>query len=394
MEGYLSLSLKSFILNRRFLTLDVFRGATVALMILVNNPGSWSYIYSPLEHANWHGCTPTDLVFPFFLFAVGNSLAFGMPKLKSGTAAGFMKKVFLRAALIFLIGLLLNWSPFVRWDDGNLVLKTWQNLRVFGVLQRIALAYLLASLLIYLVNQRQLIISLVILLTGYWLATLFLGTQNSPYSLEGFWGTPIDRTLLGNHIYKGEGVPFDPEGLVSTLGSIGEVIIGYLCGRFILLKGADYPSITRLFTAGTLLTFAGFCTDLVFPINKKIWSSSFVLYTSGIAILIIALLLFLLEIKDRKGALSKFCEVFGKNPLFIFVLSGLLPRTLGLIRIPVQTANGSTGHETPFAWFFHHVCEPLFKSPYNSSLFYAICMVAFYWLIGSILDRKKIYIKV
>ncbi|MEO6914963.1 MAG: heparan-alpha-glucosaminide N-acetyltransferase domain-containing protein [Chitinophagaceae bacterium] len=375
----------------RFYALDVFRGATVALMILVNNPGSWNYIYSPLEHAPWHGCTPTDLVFPFFLFAVGNALAFGMPALKNGKTAPFLKKVMVRSIIIFLIGLLLNWAPFVQWDRNELVFKSLGNLRIFGVLQRIALAYLFASLFIFFLSSKNLIFLLLTILAGYWLLSWMLGQPGSPYSLEGFWGTSIDRGLLGNnHIYKGEGVSFDPEGLVSTMGSIAQVIIGYLIGSYVIRKGSDFVLATHLFVAGTLLTFLGFCWDLVYPINKKIWTSSYVLYTSGLAILILALLIYLIEIRKDRGRLTRFFEVFGKNPLFIFVLSGFLPRLLGLIRIPAA----GVATQTPFAWFYQHICKPVFSSPFNASFFYALCLVGLYWSIGYLLDKKKIYIKV
>jgi predicted acyltransferase len=378
-------------LKPRYYSLDVFRGATVAFMILVNNPGNWSYLYSPLDHATWHGCTPTDLVFPFFLFAVGNAMAFGMPALKSGKPAAFWKKAGYRALLIFVIGLLLNWSPFVRWENDSLVLKSLDNLRIFGVLQRIALAYFFAATLIYYLSYRSLLFALVALLFVYWVLTFLLGTPGSPYSLEGFFGTAIDRNLFGNeHIYKGEGVPFDPEGLFSTLGSVSQVIIGYLAGRYILLNGAGFKLTTYLFAAGALLTATGFAWDLVYPINKKIWTSSYVIYTSGLAITLLALLILFIELQHRKGRLTRFFEVFGKNPLFIFVLSGFLPRALALIHIP--TPGGKS--QSPFSWFYQHFCQPVFSSEYNASLVYALVMVAIYWCIGYLLDRKRIYIKV
>jgi predicted acyltransferase len=385
------MTLKPPELKTRHYSLDVFRGATVAFMILVNNPGNWSYLYSPLDHATWHGCTPTDLVFPFFLFAVGNAMAFGMPALKNGLRTRFWRKVGFRALLIFLIGLLLNWSPFVRWENDSLILKPLSSLRFFGVLQRIALAYFFSAILIYHLGLRQLLVSLTGLLTGYWLLTFFLGTAGSPYSLEGFIGTNIDRRLFGNdHLYKGEGVPFDPEGLFSTIGAVSQVIIGYLVGRYILLKGAGYKLATYLFAAGAVLTAAGFTWDLFYPVNKKIWTSSYVLYTSGLAITLLALLIVFIEIPNYKGKLTRFFEVFGKNPLFIFVLSGVLPRTLSLIRIPAMGGKW----QSPFSWFYQHVCQPVFISEYNASLVYALVMVAMYWCIGFWLDKKRIYVKV
>jgi predicted acyltransferase len=202
--------------QQRYYSLDVFRGTTVALMILVNNPGSWGHIFSPLEHANWHGCTPTDLVFPFFLFAVGNAMSFVMPKLALGTAADFWKKVIKRTLLIFAIGLLLNWSPFVKWSDNHLIFKVWENVRILGVLQRIALCYFFASVIVYYGKSRMALFIGMMILVIYWVLNIVFGAAGHPYSLSGYFGNAIDQNILGvSHIYKGEGVPFDPEGLVS-----------------------------------------------------------------------------------------------------------------------------------------------------------------------------------
>lgn len=200
-------------MNDRYYPLDVFRGATVALMILVNNPGSWGHIYLPFEHANWHGSTPTDLVFPFFLFAVGNSLAFVMPRLQQKGHAFFIRKVMKRTMLIFAIGLFLNWSPFIQWKDYALVFKPWEAVRILGVLQRIALCYFFASIIIFFSHLRGAFISCIVLLVGYWLLCLLFGREGDPYSLVGYFGTAVDKSILGeNHMYKGEGDAFEPEG--------------------------------------------------------------------------------------------------------------------------------------------------------------------------------------
>ena len=224
--------------TQRYQSLDVFRGATVALMILVNNPGSWGHIFSPLAHASWHGLTPTDLVFPFFLFAVGNAMSFVMPKLAKGTDLDFWKKVLKRTILIFAIGLFLNWSPFVKWSDGALVFKQWEQIRILGVLQRIALCYFFASVIIYYGKSTWALYIGAVILLLYWLLTTLLGAPGHPYSLSGYFGNAIDQSILGiTHIYKGEGVPFDPEGLTSTLPAIVQVIFGFLVGEYIQNKG-------------------------------------------------------------------------------------------------------------------------------------------------------------
>jgi len=377
-------------LKQRFYSLDVFRGATVAFMILVNNPGSWSYIYAPLEHAPWHGCTPTDLVFPFFLFAVGNAMAFVMPRLQEAGNAVFLRKVFTRTVLIFGIGLFLNWFPFVKWSGDHLVFKSWTEparaggepggIRILGVLQRIALAYCFASLIIYYGKIRVALVTGVIVLLGYWAVCLAGGRSGDPYSLPGYFGTAIDKAVLGAaHMYKGEGVAFDPEGIASTLPAVVQVIFGYLVGHYILQKGKTYEMIAGLFVVGCIFIFTGFCWDMVFPINKKIWSSSFVVYTTGLAILVLCVLMYVIEMRGVRGWWSKFFDVFGKNALFIFMISGILPRLYVLLRVS--------------GWMYDHVFSRAFGFM-NGSLLDAVFTVLTFWVLAYLLDRKKIYIKV
>ncbi len=391
-------------MNKRFYSLDVFRGATVALMILVNNPGTWAHIYAPLKHAPWHGCTPTDLVFPFFLFAVGNAMSFVMPKLQQGGDGMFWKKVIKRTLLIFLIGLLLNWSPFVRWNGDLLEIKPLDNLRIMGVLQRIALCYFFASVIVYYFKQRGAFVAAAVLLLLYWILCLLLGTPGDPYSLNGWFGNSIDKNILGEaHLYTGEGVPFDPEGLMSTFAAIVQVIFGYLVGDYMQKMGktnenntnGSYQMIASLFVTATILTVTGLAWGMVFPINKKIWTSSYTIYTTGLAIYTIATMIYFIEMKRAKNWLTKFFDVFGKNPLFIFVLSGFLPRALGLIRIPNGINNeGLPKYLSPFAWFYENICKQVPGIPENGSLVYAISMIMMYWAICYWLNKKKIYIKV
>lgn len=425
-------------------------------MILVNNPGSWAHIYSPLKHAPWHGCTPTDLVFPFFLFAVGNAMAFVMPRLEEAGTNAFLKKVITRTLIIFAIGLFLNWSPFIRWDNGNLEFKHWvdpenpeSGIRILGVLQRIALSYFFASLIIYFFKVRGALLSSFLLLMIYWVLCLLGGKPGDPYSLAGYFGTAVDKNVLGvAHMYKGEGVPFDPEGITSTLTSIVQVIFGYFVGFYIRAKGKTYEMLTNLFIAGSILIFTGFAWDLVFPINKKIWTSSYVLYTTGLAIMVLAVMIYLVEMKkahespglkfsrkwydyvilplfifitvwfaDTKeqrialvfaaivvylivkmlieNKLFRFFDVFGKNALFIFFLSGFLPRIVSLIRwVESIDANGKKSYTNAFSWFYHHICAPVSGNPKAGSLLYALWTIIFYWVIVYFMDRKKIYIKV
>ena len=392
-------------LNQRFYSLDVFRGATVCLMILVNNPGSWAHIYAPLDHAKWHGLTPTDLVFPFFLFAVGNALSFVMPKLEAGGDAVFWKKVLKRSLLIFGIGLFLTWWPFVKWTDTGLVFKQWayvdakgipQGVRILGVLARIAICYFFASVIIYYLKARAAFLVGLILLLLYWALCFLLGDKTDPYSMTGWFGNKVDRAVLGlAHIYKGEKVPFDPEGIMSTLPAIVQVIFGYLVGDYIQKKGKNFEMLTGLFVAGVAFILTGFCWDMVFPINKKIWTSSYTIYTTGLAIITIATMIYLIEFKNVKGWLSRFFDVFGKNALFVFALSAFLPKGLALIRIPDHLNDkGVMIYVNPWNWLYQKVFVHIPGDPKIGSLLYALCVITLMWAICWWMDKKKIYVKV
>jgi predicted acyltransferase len=392
-------------MNQRFYSLDIFRGATVALMIMVNNPGSWGHIYGPLEHAPWHGVTPTDLVFPFFLFAVGNAMAFVLPKLEAAGEGFFWKKIIKRTILIFLIGLFLNWFPFIKWDNDLLVGKPWafitadgkvSGVRIFGVLQRIALCYFFASVIAHYFKQRGAFVISAFILLAYWFLCVAANPAD-PYSLAGWFGTKIDLELVGEaHMYKGEGIAFDPEGLMSIPTAIVEVIFGYLAGSYILQKGKTPEMVNGLFVAGCVLIFTGYCWDMVFPINKKIWTSSYTVYTTGLALLILAVMIYVIEFKGWRGKWSRFFDAFGKNALFIFVLSGTLPRLLALIRIQgTYGLDGKLTYLTPFSWFYENICKKILPvEPRIGSLIYALCFIAMMWFLAWILDKKKIYIKV
>lgn len=402
--------------KKRYYSLDVFRGATVALMILVNNPGSWSYMFAPLKHAPWHGCTPTDLVFPFFLFAVGNAMAFVMPRLRESGEGIFWKKVIKRTVLIFLIGLFLNWWPFVQWSGDSLSFRAWvdadnpeRGVRILGVLQRIAFAYFFASILAFYFREKILIwISAAVLLVYWWMTYTF--GIGDPYSLEGWFGTGIDKSILGvAHMYKGEGIPFDPEGLISTLPSIIQVVFGFLTGNFIrnqgkvdwlwrklpALEGGQYRLVSGLMVTGFMVLIIGWIWSLGFPINKKIWTSSYVLYTTGLAVLTIGLMIWYIEILGVKNNVTRFFDVFGKNPLFIFVLSGLLPRFLSLFRIPTGvTEQGVQKYTSALPWYYNNVCAKVPGPPELGSFIYALSFLCLMWGICYYLDKKSIYIKV
>lgn len=378
---------------------------TVAFMILVNTPGSWSHIYPPLDHANWHGCSPTDLVFPFFLFALGNALAFVMPRSIQQGSKAFWAKTTKRALLIFTIGLLLNWFPFVKYNTaGELVAKPFLDLRLLGVLQRIALCYFFASIIAYYLKPAASFLAALALLLIYWVLCVSLGAPGDPFSINGWFGTRIDLLLLGEtHMYHGEGRAFDPEGIASTLPAIAQVLIGYVTGDYIIKKVAVaentvtdnryYPLVANLLVISLMLLFTGLCWNSLFPINKKIWTSSYVVYTSGMAIIILALCIYALEIKQWRKGWAPFFDSFGKNPLFIFVLSGVWARLYGLVRWEDGIKDGKPVFKGLGGYMYDHIFVPLFGAM-NGSLFYAIFHVLIFWLIALWLDKKKIYIKV
>ena len=384
-------------MNQRFYSLDVFRGATVALMILVNNPGTWAHIFPPLEHASWHGLTPTDLVFPFLLFAVGNAMAFVMPKLEAAGKSRFWFKIIKRSLLIFFIGVFLNGFPFIKYDEaGHFVARPLANLRIFGVLQRIAVAYFFASVIIHFFKVRGSFVMGAFILLGYWFLCV-AANPSDPFSLQGWFGTNLDKALLGeSHMYHGEGVAFDPEGLMSSFAPIVQVILGYLAGNYILQKGKTPEMLNGLFVAGVVLIFTGLCWNMVFPINKKIWTSSYTVYTTGLAIITLSVMIYLIEFKGRKGCWTHFFDVFGKNALFIYAMSALIPNILWLIRI----RNGVDHENKPIYrnalnWFYENLCKPILPSdPRIGSLIYALCFIAMMWFFAWLLHRKKIYIKV
>lgn len=386
-------------LNQRYYSLDVFRGATVAFMILVNNQPGAAYV--PLDHAPWHGLTPTDLVFPFFLFAVGNALAFVMPRFEQAGTAAFLKKVLKRTLLIFVIGFLLNWFPFFHWDHGRLIPTSWEYLndkgvlvgiRVMGVLQRIALCYGLGAIIVYFAKLRGAFFLGGCMLLLYWALCLLLGTPGDPFSIDGYFGTAVDKAVFGPvHMYHGEGVAFDPEGIASTLPAIVNVILGYFAGTYLQKKGKSYETLTHFFVAAVILLFAGYTWGTLFPINKKIWTSSYVLVSAGWALCCLSLLIYFIEFRGAQGGWSRFCDVFGKNPLFIFIVAGAFPRLVRLIRWP----DGAGGYDNPMAWFLHKICDPLSGGrAENASLIYAVTLILLYWLLAWTLDKKRIYIRV
>ncbi|MBK3516737.1 acyltransferase family protein [Carboxylicivirga marina] len=369
--------------SKRYLALDVLRGITIAGMILVNTPGSWSYIYPPLRHAAWHGCTPTDLVFPFFLFVMGVSMFFSFSKYGDGLNKTSLLKIGKRGFLIFAIGLFLN--SFPQWQTN------FSELRIMGVLQRIAVVYIFSSLIVLSFNKKGIIISSILLVLCHWLALHLLGGEQ-PYSLEHNATIPFDRAILGeNHLYKGFGIPFDPEGLFSSVSAIATALLGYLIGLLIKNTEKNKLPLKLLFFGGGLVLL-GLIWNMVLPINKPLWTGSYVVYTAGLAILLLSLLVWLVDIKGYKSWTS-FFVVFGMNPLLIFAFSILWVKILVRL-IKISSINGDAPAVINGYTALYQKVFVLVAGHMNGSLLFALTHIVFFWLIGWILYKKKVFIKV
>jgi predicted acyltransferase len=365
----------------RFLSLDVFRGLTVCLMIVVNTAGPGAKAYTQLVHAPWFGFTAADAVFPSFLFAVGCSMAFAFSR--PIPTNEFMAKVLRRTALIFLLGFLMYWFPFVKKIDGHWALIPFADTRVMGVLQRIALCYMLAAFAVRWLSPRLIVALSAVLLLGYWAILMTLGDPAAPLSKLGNAGTHLDLFLIGeNHLYRKDG-GFDPEGLLGTLPSTVNVLAGYLAARFLKENPGSQSAMARMAIAGVVLILAGLAWSPLFPIAKKLWTGSFVLLTVGIDLVLLAGLTKLLEGKDSNPG-TYFFQVFGLNPLVIYLFSEIFVIVLGMI----QVAPGVGIYE----WVGVNIFQAMAPGAFGSLL----CAVAYMlvcWLLGYVMARRGIVVK-
>jgi predicted acyltransferase len=371
--------------NNRFTTLDVFRGMTICFMIIVNSPGSGANPWTPLDHATWFGFTPTDLVFPSFLFAVGNALSFSKKKFETNPA--FLAKIFKRSLIIFLLGYLMYWFPFMHRDQDTWTFNQISNTRIMGVLQRIALCYLFGSLIVHYYSKKTAIITSIALLLVYWAFLLIYGDNGQEYSMLGNAGTKLDIIILGNaHLYHDHGGPiaFDPEGLLSTITGIVNVIGGYLAGAYIQRKGKNYECVAKLLMMGALLIGVALFWGQFFPIAKKLWTSSFVVLTIGLDLLILCILIYVIELKSIKWG-SNFFLVFGRNSLAIYLLSELLLVIIQLVLVKPGLPF--------FGWINKEFYQAIFPGPLGTLMF-ALSFMLLCWAVGYIMDKKKLYIKI
>lgn len=366
----------------RLVSLDVFRGITIAGMVLVNNPGSWEHIYWPLEHAEWHGWTPTDLVFPFFLFIVGVAitLAFGSRVESGRSARDLYLKVIKRTLIIFAIGLFLNALPYFGLSE----------LRIPGVLQRIAVCYLFACLIFLMTKVRTQVAVTIALLVAYWLLVKFIpapGFAAGDLTKEGSLPSFIDRFVFGKHVWAQAKV-YDPEGLLSTIPALTTTLIGVLTGSWLRSKKSPYEKVAGLFVAGAICVAIGWSWNSFFPINKALWTSSYVLFTGGLGLQFLALCYWVIDINGYRRWTKPF-EIFGVNAIALYVVADLIAVLLELIKV-----SRPDGAKISFgSWIFENLFAS-WASPVNASLAFAFTFVLVCLGLMWILYRRKIFIKV
>lgn len=379
----------------RILALDILRGITIAGMILVNNPGSWSKVYAPLGHAEWNGLTPTDLVFPFFMFIMGISTFISLRKYNFKANKASVRKIVKRTVLLYLVGLGIAWFSLTMRNFNSAALTelpflqrlgqsmwNFDRIRILGVIPRLAICYGVASIVALTMKHKYIPHLIAALLIGYFI--LLLVGNGFAYDRTNILSI-VDYKILGEaHMYIDNGI--EPEGILSTIPAIAHVLIGFLVGKVMFEREEIHSKIEWLFIIGTILTFAGFLFNYACPINKKIWSPSFVLVTCGLGASMLALLIWIIDVKGKKRW-SRFFEAFGINPLFMYVLGAVLAIIAGnIILYP-------GGEKTSLKGFIYgNLLQPVFGD-YPGSLVYALLFVGFNWIFGYYLYKKKIFIK-
>ncbi|KAF2332002.1 acyltransferase family protein [Flavobacterium daemonense] len=421
--------------KERLTSLDVFRGFTILLMTIVNNPGSWDSIYAPLEHAEWHGCTPTDLVFPFFVFIMGTAIPFAMP-VKHFDGAVF-NKILVRSLRIFCLGLFLSVFSRIHLFGlegipllavrlviafavayallGNFSMKIktilavgiflilislafsglehFEDTRIPGVLQRIAIVYFFSSILYLKTNLKTQLVVLATLLIGYWILMAFVpvpGFGPANFDKGTNLAAWLDNTLLNGHLWIASKT-WDPEGILSTLPAIGTGILGMYIGQLLNLQICKTEIIKKTAITGAALVIAGLFWNIIFPINKSLWTSSYVLYTAGIATICLTILYYIIDVQGYKKW-TKFFLIWGVNPMIVFFFSGVIPRVLTAIKVQNPEIGGEEiSLQTAI---YKHGIAPLFENPLNSSLAFALAYAAFWSIILWIFYKKKLIFKV
>src|SRR5712691_2866664 len=369
--------------SNRLVSLDVFRGLTVVGMVLVNNPGSWAHIYWPLEHAEWNGWTPTDLIFPFFLFIVGVAipLALGKRVERGDQRRDLFLKIVYRTFVIFMLGEFLAGFPYFHLS----------TIRIPGVLQRIAVCYFFASIIFIKTRPRTQVIIALALLIVYWLLMKHVavpGYYAGDLSKEGSLASYIDRRVFGPHIWK-QGIVYDPEGILSTMGALATTLFGILTGNLIRVKDrTPIEKVAHMFIAGVCCVCVGWAWNACFPINKSLWTSSYVFFTGGLALQFLALCYWLIDIKGYKAWTKPFV-IFGVNAIMLFVGRGIMARSLTLIKVP--KGDGTT--QALQTYIYNHAFGS-WLVPNKASLAFAITFILLWLFLLWLLYRKNVIIKI
>ncbi len=421
--------------KERLISLDVFRGFTILLMTIVNNPGSWAAIYPPLAHAEWHGCTPTDLVFPFFIFIMGTAIPFAMPSKHFDYAV--FNKIIVRSLRIFCLGLFLNYFSrieifglegisillirlmitfavaYALLGNFSLKIKTYlvfgifailiilayshieafQEVRIPGVLQRIGIVYFFVSLLYLKTNLKTQFLVAASILLGYWIALAFVpvpGFGAANFEKGTNLAAWLDNLVLKGHLWS-YSKTWDPEGILSTVPAVATGILGMFIGQILNLKIQQTKILKKIAVIGFGLIIAGLLWSVLFPINKSLWTSSYVLYSAGIATLCLTLLYFLIDVANYKKW-TKLFLIWGVNPMIVFFFSGIIPRVLSTITI--QNPEISTEQINLQSYFYKFCIVPIFSNPMNASLTFAVVYAIFWSLILWVFYKNKLIFKV
>lgn len=421
--------------KERLISLDVFRGFTILLMTIVNNPGSWGHIYPPLEHAEWNGCTPTDMVFPFFIFIMGTAIPFAMPDKQFDIT--IFNKIIVRSLRIFCLGLFLNYFSkielfglegasllalrliitfgvaYALLGNFNLKVKTYlvlgifatllflaysqieayRDVRIPGVLQRIAIVYFFSSLLYLKTNQKMQLLIASFILMGYWLLMAFVpvpGFGEANFEKGTNLAAWLDNLLLNGHLWS-YSKTWDPEGILSTLPAIATGIFGMYIGQILNLQIPKIEIGKKNVIIGIALVITGLIWNIIFPINKSLWSSSYVLYTAGIATLCLTLLYYIIDVFNYKKW-TKFFLIWGVNPMIVFFFSGIIPRVLSSIK--VQNPEVTAEHINLQNFIYSYRIVPIFSNPLNASLAFALLYALLWSLILWVFYKNKLIFKV
>lgn len=370
----------------RLRSLDVFRGATIALMILVNNAGDWGKTFAPLLHAEWNGWTPTDLVFPFFLFIVGVAVPFAFARALDGgpeARTALRRKILKRSALLFGLGLFLIWYPFYTVH--------WERFRIPGVLQRIAIVYLVAALAYLRLGPRGRLVLSTLLLGGYWAAMRLVpvpGYGAGDLSPEGNLAFHVDHLVLGAHHWLYSPGPGDPEGILSTLPAIVSALAGIFAGEWLRARKSDGERLLGLAAAGVATGAAGLLLAPLFPINKNLWSPTYVLFTTGFALLVLAFCHWTIDLRGWERWAEPF-RIFGSNAILAYVGSGLMARTLGVIKV-----HDAAGETISLQKWLYTTLYQAHLPEYWASFAWALSYVLIWLGVLIVLDRKRIYLKI